>query len=341
MKSILLNLFLTFFSFLVLFIFIEIGFRLLPSKPSDTKSWNDRPSFYFDPEGSIDHRGMNHSAVKPKDTFRIAVVGDSYSFGPFMQYTDTFAYKLGQLLNQNNTTPKVEVINYGISGYSTSHEVELVEKALSEEADLIILQVTLNDTEVKPFRPKGVIIATNKYGEVTITPEMNPIISKSKFLSFIATRVYAYKSKFSYQDYFYSLYDERNEKGVNLFKTSIASMKNLTSNKKVPIMGVLFPLFGVTIDKSYPFTGIHEKIKDIFNKEEIKIVDITDSYTNIPTLRLQVIPGVDFHPNEIGHRIAAESIYSSLIESSLVPMSSKIRHTYKNRNHLKREAADN
>jgi hypothetical protein len=42
-------------------------------------------------------------------------------------------------------------------------------------------------------------------------------------------------------------------------------------------------------------------------------------YKGIPLERLQVIPGVDRHPNEIAHRMAAEKIYLWMEDQKLLP----------------------
>ena len=45
--------------------------------------------------------------------------------------------------DRNAEGRSVEVINYSVPGYSTTHELKEVERALAEEADLVILQVCL------------------------------------------------------------------------------------------------------------------------------------------------------------------------------------------------------
>ena len=44
-----------------------------------------------------------------------------------------------------------------------------------------------------------------------------------------------------------------------------------------------------------------------------------------------MIPGVDRHPNELGHRIAGEQIYLWLEKQGLLPEELKIKKRYKTR----------
>ncbi len=100
---------------------IEIIFRLLPAHSAP--QWQDRPLAYFYPEGAQTLQDYNHTAKKPAGALRVAVVGDSFTFGPFMQFDDTFPKRMERWLNLNQNQPKVEVINYGVPRYSTYHEV--------------------------------------------------------------------------------------------------------------------------------------------------------------------------------------------------------------------------
>ena len=51
----------------------------------------------------------------------------------------------------------------------------------------------------------------------------------------------------------------------------------------------------------------------------IPALDLYPAFAGIPLDRLQVIVGQDFHPNEIGHRIAAEAILEWLKKDALLP----------------------
>lgn len=69
-------------------------------------------------EGLRDTHSYAH--VPDDDVFRIAVLGDSFTYGLFVGDTDTYTEKLATLLNAANTCPavkKFEVMNFGVPGY--------------------------------------------------------------------------------------------------------------------------------------------------------------------------------------------------------------------------------
>lgn len=294
----------------VALILIEIAFRLLYRPPVQ---WNDRPKAYFIPENATVLTDRTYPATKAPGTVRIAVVGDSFSFGPYMQYDDTFAKRLERWLNLNENQPPVEVINYGVPRYSTSHEVAVVERAIREQADLIVLQITLNDPEIKPYRPTGLLVDQNT-GQVELT---NPILRYWRSLSYVVTRIKNTETHREYVRYFFKLFEGR--KTWRQFSDSLKAIVQRCEAAQVPIVAVVFPLFGHPVNKDYPFYPLHEKVAGALQELGIKGLDIADQYRDMPLDRLQVIPIADRHPNEIGHRIAAEAMIPWLQSTNLLP----------------------
>ena len=48
-------------------------------------------------------------------------------------------------------------------------------------------------------------------------------------------------------------------------------------------------------------------------------------YKNIPHERLEAVPGVDAHPNEIAHRIASEALYRWLLKRQAIPETNRAK----------------
>jgi len=307
---------------LIAILFVEVAFRFL-YKPA--AQWNDRPRTYYIPENSKVMTDGSYPAKKGHNTFRIAVVGDSFSFAPYMQYDDTFAKRLERWLNLNQKQPKVEVINYGVPRYSTSHEVAVVEKALKEDADLILLQITLNDPEIKPYRPTGLLI-----DEKTGNPALeNSILKNWKSMAFVMTRIFNTQSHTKYRDYFFGLFENRDS--WDNFRKPVRTIVKMARDKNVPIVSVVFPLFGYPVNEAYPFYPLHQKVGALLGRLKVPFLDITENYRDIPIDRLQVMPGADRHPNEVGHRIAAEAILPWLASTQLLPRASVPNRAYPER----------
>jgi hypothetical protein len=103
----------------------------------------------------------------------------------------------------------------------------------------------------------------------------------------------------------------------------------------VPLVAVVFPLFGYPLNDDYPFKEIHGYIHGRLEQDKIPYLDLLEAFKNAPAERIAVIPGEDYHPNEIGHRIAAEEIYGWLARSGRIPERLKIAEMYSERTQIK------
>ena len=96
-------------------------------------------------------------------------------------------------------------------------------------------------------------------------------------------------------------------------------MGGLCRERGVPLVVVVFPLFGNRLDDRYPFSEIHAKVAQAAGEAGAKVVDLLPSYHGL-RWDLLVVNGVDDeHPNEIAHRIAASVILHAL--DQVVPWS--------------------
>lgn len=326
MRRLLTNALLTSFGLVVSLLLVEIVFRLIPNAKS--RVWNDRPARYFRAEASKTLQDYAFQEKKPANTFRIAVVGDSYSFAPYMQFTDAFPKKLEQMLNLNAVGLKAQVLNYGVPAYSASHEVESVERAIREQADLILLQITLNDAELKPWRPTGI---TNfaSFGAYQPPQRWRWLLKHWRSLSFFLERLHNSNTHRQYTKYFNDLY--KNPRGWKEYVKSTGKMVELARQANIKIVGLIFPLFGLPLDEHYPFFELHRKIAGLLDQLKTPYLDLFEPYRGIPLERLQVIPGQDRHPNEIAHRLAAEHIYDWLAKDKFLPEELLIKEWFKDR----------
>ena len=93
-------------------------------------------------------RDQEHTITKPQNTFRIAVVGDSYCEAFPVSLEEAFWSVMGRRLEECGVVSgkKIEVINFGVSGYGTAQELLTVrEKVLKYSPDLVLLAVTTNN----------------------------------------------------------------------------------------------------------------------------------------------------------------------------------------------------
>jgi GDSL-like Lipase/Acylhydrolase family len=102
-------------------------------------------------QASISSQGLNDrefTTEKPPGVFRIAVVGDSTSFGWKVGTDKGLAKVLERELNALGKR-SYEVINFSVPGYNTAQELEVIQaKVLPFRPDIVILVFTGNDVRL-------------------------------------------------------------------------------------------------------------------------------------------------------------------------------------------------
>ena len=302
---------------------LEVALRLLAPEPAkDKKSkysrddqpvFPERPDQYFVPTTSTSLRGNLSDMDKASGRYRISVIGDSFTFGPKMQFFDAFPAKLQMLLSLNpKAQTPIEVRSYGTPGAGTRDEVPLVENAIKANSDMVVLEITLNDPQLEPFRktPTDFQAIINDKN----TGFLKRLLCHSQLYRFIRTRIFNSQSYQRYIDYHRDLF--ANPKTREVFYHSLGSIIALTKEKHIPLVVMVLPLFDFDF-KNYPLGDIHKELGEFFNKEQIPFLDMLPRFAGTDNTRLQVVPAVDNHPNEIAHRIIAETLYEFLLSDQL------------------------
>ena len=127
---------------------------LIQPHPSDSIIYTMRPNLKIKFQGvevrtnSFGHRGPERSVEKPADVFRLALLGDSFAFGWGVDEDKSFASvierELPPLLSPQKK--RVEVINFGVPGYSTFQEVaQFLEQGWQFSPDAVLVYFVEND----------------------------------------------------------------------------------------------------------------------------------------------------------------------------------------------------
>jgi len=110
---------------------------------------------------SINSRGFRDREfprAKPARTFRVACLGDSWTFGANVNQDDAFPQRLGALLARDHPGARIEVLNLGVMGYSSRQGLELLKRdVLDLEPDFVLIGFAMNDAIVPGWRDKDAV----------------------------------------------------------------------------------------------------------------------------------------------------------------------------------------
>lgn len=97
------------------------------------------------------NENKNYTINKPFDTYRIITIGDSFTFGQYVNTEENYTEVLEKILNNNLKCKNInnfEIINLGVPGYDIEYTVHRFEKrGIKYSPDLVIW--LLNDVKFK------------------------------------------------------------------------------------------------------------------------------------------------------------------------------------------------
>ena len=258
-------------------------------------------------------RGHEYAFEKAKDVFRIAVIGDSITWG-YTELSETYPKVLERELKRNIKDKKVEVLNFGIQGVGLqNHLAILTERVLKYSPDLIIVGLCLNDL-------------LNDRRQEQINSTFLWSMQHSHFLTFVtsraitAARIVRAKTGLMTSDRYYQesakLYEDA---GMEMtLETTLQKMKLISKEKGAYFAVVLFP-FSQQLEKGAK-RGPQKTVAKVCKKQGIMFFDPLEVLRSYD-LNFLYLEGDTVHFSAYGNGVVAESILNFVYLSGFLPNS--------------------
>jgi hypothetical protein len=282
-------------------------------------SENTKLSYEHIPGVTVDHikinsdgfRGREYSKIPDPDVYRIAVVGDSETFGMRLPSPETFPAQLRSHLSAKEQA-RFEVLNFGVAGYSTDQEMELIRtKVLDYHPNMVLVYFCFNDPELHNSN----VVLGDSFWQRTKT---NVVLSyyTRKLEGHDHHRGLPGQTVVSYYQWLYeSSYFEKT-------KHMLSETGRLLREKKIPLVLVVAPEIALSKEEfaAYPYRVILEKLKGL-HSPDMQVIDPTEAllgkWENPQTLW---VSEDDPHKNAI-----ATGVIADFVSARLLP---QIRKTY-------------
>jgi len=311
-------------------------------------------TFEWDTDVKINAEGFRDDEIAPKEQFdlRILMLGDSMTWGYGVEKEETFSEVLQQKLKAKGIN--ADVINAGATSYSPTLEYLLLKnKGLSYQPDIVILNLDMSDIqddynynqERAEFDQDGNVIRVSGIKEqTTLFYKIRNKMQLNRFifdkLNLIDSRLIKKEEKQNIMplgdpktDRYAILRDMPVQDEAEHWKRTfhyISLINELCKKNDITFILTLYP-YGVQVSADEWSLGRHlfgfssdavhsdapqQKVKQFAEENGIMYVEMLDSFKESDTFPLYF--AYDGHINRDGHALAAEVLYSSLVEEKMV-----------------------
>lgn len=253
---------------------------------------------------------------KPTGTFRIAVIGDSITYGQGIPETERFTNLVEKDLA--GYSANFEVLNFGRPGAETIDELRTLGEVLERaHPDFVLLQWFVNDVE---GRDKG--------GRPSLLPLLpSPILvnalHRRSALYYLVDAQWKSQQRavqhligdgYTYVDYMEQRFSPRQGAQFESYLETLKQFVVLCRKSQVPVGIVVFPMM---TDSGFALDSIGEMVIEFCTQESLTCVDLHESFAPHVKNRGLWVNRFDNHPNSFANRLAAERIMATYGEDWL------------------------
>jgi lysophospholipase L1-like esterase len=246
-------------------------------------------------------RGREFALEAPRGTFRIVMIGDSFTMGSGVREEEAYPALVEAALLGTGEKRNYEVLNLGLSGLNLASSIDsrLVRIGLDYDPDMIVYGFTINDLEGRDYvahprqsrKPTGSLLLDLlwerwAYGRDLVWP------SKSSYVRELD------------HNYF------RNPSAWGRFESDLDRLVAIGRERGTCIV-VLIHTQLTALHSWHPFRRHYEAVANAARRRNIFVVESFPWFEGIDPAGYTSGPH-DSHPNAVGHQILAEALLRAL-----------------------------
>lgn len=271
---------------------------------------------YLDADGCVDvhinaagYRGPLRARERGDEILRLALVGDSFTFGHGVPYEASWGAVLEGSLPEG-----AEVLNFAISGYDV-HDVgaTLRTVALDWSPDRVLYGFFLNDLLVGEQGADPQADAWRGVDEAELHDqlfgEQEGLAARSRLLGQIE-RVLAMRRIDRLTQDIYAAAATPGSVHFEAWRSGLERMAADCAGAGIPLDVVVFPEL-IRLDATHPLRPAYAAVEEAARALGLGVVQVLPAWEGQEASELWVHP-TDHHPNEIGHAAAAAAVLEHL-----------------------------
>lgn len=302
---------------------------------------------------SMGFREDKEYGTKPKDTYRILAIGDSFTMGVAVELDQSFVKLLEKSLSQRPQR-RYEVINAGIPGFDTRQELVLITRYGRElNPDLILLNFYVGNDITDNYQRTPAFVVDGYY--TNGRPEDGLLPGPTKLFLQTHSHLYCFVwpllSRLRHPDatvlteerrsYFLSIYTEPRDPEVeamwNATWSQLQEVAATVNNDIAPVVVIVIPDRLQVHDAAWLDVKAHERRGVIYRRDapnrriaefcerlKLPVVDLLPVMADA-TKRGALYFTIDGHWTPLGNEVAASAVADFLSMQSLIPFTRSAR----------------
>jgi lysophospholipase L1-like esterase len=308
-----------------------LGYELRAGAPDGDFSIND--------DG---FRDRTFPLEKPAHSYRIAVIGDSLTYGFACPQDVTYPKQLERLLNgyAGPGDPRFEVLNFGVTGYNVTQIAERLRVlGLRYQPDLILYGYALNDLQEFSYEKETLEDLRDEAEErfhakirrstaralsgsrlfllarhAVSAPEPSP---EPRLWGQIDPVIAAFARGDRRGEYFRTLHASEGPR--LLLDRGLAELADLAQGADSTAVMALFPIFFEEEPEGYPLRDVHRLVAQRAIALGLHVVDLQPVFERARLRHGREVAHDPIHPSVLGHRIVAAALLWWIVDSGLLP----------------------
>ena len=247
-------------------------------------------------------RGPDVPIEKGPNTYRVVLLGDSFTNGQGVRYEESYAALLSKRLNDGRDARHFDVINLGLGGLNLHESVRmLIDRGMKYKPDLLIYGYTVNDIEGPFYR------TSRKQGPLQWT-------SPSRIVNLLGDQWSYFRDIFWHApgSYLWELDDNyfRNPPAWDYWKTDFRNLRRIANENGICLV-VLLHAELTALHSLYPYRPYYEAVSEVARATGTPVID-SFPYFQSRNPRDLWVNAFDYHPNPAGHEILTRALAEGL-----------------------------